>query len=352
VKKTTLFGVFIFLGFLVYNYLPIENSKKDEAGFKPWKIPVVVIKYFPLKGNKIDINITGDWGASLSRTRAKVDGINLGLISALEDGSRYHYYKNKNSPASLDYEIVKEFEFLEPLPTFEQIGKKLPMIDYNTITERINIKNLVEIQGIKEIWIWGYHGGKVDLWESNMSGPFGDISNSDRIITDLPILSKTYTVYNYNYQRNVSEAVENHMHQLEAVLNYIDGRDETAFDEWFNLLYWGKFVGSDKSHKIINPGAGWSHYPPNADKDYDWANNNFILTDIEDWKPDGSGKKKRINSERWNKSSLKWFIYLMQNHPGYNNNLTFDNKIINNWWYFIGDFDNAMKNKIKLASVR
>ena len=150
-KKTTLFGVFIFLGFLVYNYLPIENSKKDEAGFKPWKIPVVVIKYFPLKGNKIDINITGDWGASLSRTRAKVDGINLGLISALEDGSRYHYYKNKNSPASLDYEIVKEFEFLEPLPTFEQIGKKLPMIDYNTITERINIKNLVEIQGIKEI---------------------------------------------------------------------------------------------------------------------------------------------------------------------------------------------------------
>ena len=59
-----------------------------------------------------------------------------------------------------------------------------------------------------------------------------------------------------------------------------------------------------------------------------------------------------MNSERWNKSSLKWFIYLMQNHPGYNNNLTFDNKIINNWWHFIGDFDSAMKNKIKLASVK
>ena len=39
-------------------------------------------------------------------------------------------------------------------------------------------------------------------------------------------------------------------------------------------------------------------------------------------------------------------IYLMQNHPGYNNNLTFDNKIINNWWHFIGDFDSAMKNKM------
>ncbi len=71
---------------------------------------------------------------------------------------------------------------------------------------------------VKEVWIWGYHGGVLDLWESNMASPFGAISNSNRDPNDLPVLKSTYTVYHYNYQRGASEAVEDHMHQFEAVL--------------------------------------------------------------------------------------------------------------------------------------
>jgi hypothetical protein len=134
------------------------------------------------------------------------------------------------------------------------------------------------------VWLWGYHGGVLDLWESNMSGPFGDISNSNRDPNDLPLLDKTYTVYHYNYQRGASEAVEDHMHQIEAVLNSVDGRDRTPPDQWDKLLFWGRFVGSDRTHKIVPPGCGWAHYPPNAEQDYDWANKRYVETDIEDWK--------------------------------------------------------------------
>ena len=106
-------------------------------------------------------------------------------------------------------------------------------------------------------------------------------------------MKKTYTVYHYNYQRGTSEAVEDHIHQIEAVLNYVDGRDRTPPEQWPTLLFWGKFVGSDRTHKIVHPGCGWAHYPPNGEQDYDWANKRFVETDIEDWKPDGTGKKQR-----------------------------------------------------------
>ena len=68
-----------------------------------------------------------------------------------------------------------------------------------------------------------------------------------------------------------------------VITKTIDGRDVTHRDKWSELLFWGKFVGSDASHKIINPGCGWAHYPPNGERDYDWANPRYVMTDIEDW---------------------------------------------------------------------
>ena len=71
-------------------------------------------------------------------------------------------------------------------------------------------------------------------------------------------------------------------------------------------------------------------------------------TDIEDWKPDGTGKKQRINCDRWEGDSLKWFVYWMQNIPGANHGLTYKGKKLSNWWVFIGDFDHAMQRGMKL----
>ena len=164
-----------------------------------------------------------------------------------------------------------------------------------------------------------------------MAGPFGDISNSDRDATDLPVLSKTYTVYHYNYQRGPSEAIEDHMHQIEAVLRHVDPH-----------LFWDKFVG-----KPLEGRCGWSHYPPNATQDYDWANPTYIESDIEDWQPDG-GPKKGLNCRRWNADSLTWFIYWMQNLPGAENGLSYRGRPLSNWWAFIGDFDGAMRSRMGL----
>ncbi len=328
-------------------------SPKLSARLAPvpdhYTIPTLVIRYFPLKSGWVDRSFTGDVHAPLGKIRNHVNQTTTKVIGALQQGSTYHGYKDRPAKASLSYQIVDTLEFLEPLPTYNKRGYKTPMTDYNAIMDRVNIKHWVEEVGVKEVWLWGYHGDKVVLWESNMGSPYGDISNSNRDANDLPILDKTYTVYHYNYGRGPSEAVEDHMHQIEALLNYIDGRDVTPRHQWADLLFWGHFVGSDESHKIITPRCGWAHYPPNGERDYDWANPRYVRTDIEDWQPDGSGQKQRINCERWHRDSLTWFIYWMQNLPGAKNGLTYKGRPLTNWWLFKGDFDWAMKHQYKLV---
>ena len=316
----------------------------------PMEIRVLVIKYFPVKGDRINQTVTGDWGEPLVTTRQKTTTLTEQIAHALQEGSRYHGYKDRSAKPSLVYKMVDVIEFLEPLPTVAKTEPGAPMTDYHRIMERVGIKKWVEEKGVKEVWLWGYHGGVVGLWESNMAGPFGDISNSNRDSNDLPVLKQTYTVYHYNYQRGASEAVEDHIHQIEAVLNFVDGRDRTPPRQWPSLLFWGKFVGSDRTNKIVYPGCGWAHYPPNAQQDYDWANKRYVETDIEDWKPDGTGKKQRLNCDRWQGDSLKWFVYWMQNLPGADNGLSYKGKPLNNWWVFMGDFDTAMKRKMSLVS--
>jgi len=327
---------------------PRAHAANAEATSPPWGIPVVVVKYFPVKGDRLDRAVTGDVDDTLEAIRAKTDRITQQVITALTEGSRYHAYKDPAAKPSLKYTILKTYEFLAPLPTRPRKGNETPLTDYAKIMEDINIKEWVEEKGVKEVWVWGYHGGVVVLWESNMAGPFGDISNSNRDPNDLPVFKNTYTVYHYNYQRGPSEATEDHMHQIEHVLNYVDGRDRTPPDKWADLLFWGKFVGSDESHKIIRPGCGWTHYPPNGERDYDWGNKRFVDSDIEDWKPDGTGKKQPLNCDKWGASSLRWFVYWMQCIPGADNGLTYNDKPLDNWWRFIGDFDGAMKSHAKL----
>jgi hypothetical protein len=314
-------------------------------------IRIYTVSYFPTQGNQIDRNVTGDVEGSYADLRAKTERLTREAMQALEAGSKFRGYKLPSPPA-IRYEEVGSVEFREAMPVLpKKPGAQVPLTDYGAIMRRINARDLVEKQGVKEIWIWGYHGGVLDLWESNMSSPFGDVSNSDRNPNDLPVFDRTYTVYHYNYGRGLGEMLENHMHQLEHLLNHVDGRDTTPPEKWSELLFWGKFVGSDASHKIVTHPArcGWTHYAPNSEKDYDWANPRYVETDIEDWKPDGIGKTQRMNADRWDRDPVKWRIYWMQAIPGIGHGLTYKGRPLRNWWSFKADWDRAKRESWKLV---
>jgi hypothetical protein len=312
-------------------------------------IKVFVVSFFPVVGDQIDRAATHDVGGPYAELKAKTERLTKEACQALEDGSKFRGYKLPSAPA-LRYEVVGTAEFKEAIPLRPKKGNDAPLPDYNEVMRRIGAKRWVEQQGVHEIWMWGYHG-KIGLWESNMASPNGDVSNSNRDPNDLPVFSRTYTVYHYNYGRGLGEMLENHMHQFEHLLNHVDGRETTPPEKWGELLFWGKFVGSDYSHKIVtNPArCGWTHYAPNSESDYDWANPRYVETDIEDWKPEGFGKTQRMNADRWGRDGIRWRIYWMQAIPGLGHTLDYKAKRLRNWWTFKAEWDRAKAEKWTLV---
>ncbi len=296
----------------------------------PWKVPVLEIRYFPLTkdGKHLDLAVTSNVGEPLEVIRAKCDRLTRETMEALEQGSRFRAYNKADSRPSLDYTIVDTVEYLEAVP---HDPKKPGFSDYHKILARANIRDYVMNKGVKEVWIWGYHSPQLAPWESNLSSPHGDISNSDRDAGDLPVLPRSYTVYHYNYQRQTSEAVHNHIHQIEALMRHYGGE------------LWTRFEGK--------PGAwrcGNCHFPPNGRKDYDWDNKEYVMSDIEDWKPDGFGQMKKLNCDRWGGDSLRWFVYWMQSMPGKDNGLASQGRKLTNWWIYMGDYDAAVYHQVGL----
>lgn len=348
--------VFLLVFLLALPALPAQAPARAPSGAPaPRVIPVVVASYFPLAGENIDIRATGDWGRPYAETKAKCERLTRELAGALEKGSTFRGYKDPRAAPSLTYEVLASFEFRRALPTRPlRPGEQVPLPDYQAVMEEIGIREWVGKRGVKQVWLWAYHGGVIGLWESNMSSPFGDVSNSNRDPGDLPVLESTYTVFHFNYQRGLGEALENHMHQLEALLNHADGRDRTPPEKWGELLFWGRFVGSDASHKIVARPArcGWTHYAPNSESDYDWQNKRLVETDIEDWKPDGIGATRSINAARWNFDPVQWRIYWLQAIPGAGNGLTFQGRKLRDWWSFVHDWDRAKRENWTLVEER
>lgn len=313
----------------------LDASKTVTARFTdaktaqlPMEIPVLVLAYFPDE-NKDGIldNIAGDAaGRPVSQTKPAVAQLTEELVATLEEGSRYHGYKDDKSVASLKYKVIDTKYFDNPIPISTEFT---PFADHLQVLNEQNICNHVENSGVKEVWIWMYHSSAIAPIESNMAGPYGDISNSYRQ-ADLPVCKSTYTVYDYNYGRGLSEATEDHMHQLESVFGHVD-----------NELFWGTYVGPVGGNSGQRR-CGNTHYPPNGASDYDWSNQSPAVSDCEDWQPDTIGRTETFNCDKWNCDSVKYFIWWMQNTPGAGNSLFHNGNKLRNWWQFIGDFDAAM----------
>jgi hypothetical protein len=354
--------------------VPREIAEPDPRAI--WTVPVVVIRFIPKSadGKFLDPSKAPGFyepGEVLyNEKKTELDAALLKTHYYRQEGTKFRAYKFPDAAPSITYPVVAIYT-CEDLPPASQKfyvnnknGVKVPFPDWFKVMRDINGKSWVNEKGVKEFWIWStdYAGTEPSydsnlipkrhfraLAESNMASRFGDVSNSTRA-DDLPLYSQSYTVYQFNLLRSVNENIHNHIHQVEHLLNHIEGRDETAKDKWNELLFWGKFVGSDFSHNLTEPRrAGWCHFPPNANKGYDYTSETTVFSDIEDWTPDASGEFKPINANRWGRIEAEWHLLWMQSLPGRDNGLKYKNRSVENWWYFVGNWDGAMREKAKLV---
>jgi len=331
-------SIFSFLARIFKPVSPQVAGVSVPSKSKSYNMPVLVLNYFPTRdGVNLDSSITGIT-ATLTSIRSTVNTIKNETLQAVQDGSKYHGYSNPLATPALNYSIYAERESLTTLPAgVPYNGVSNP--DYMQILTNNNICDLVNNHGVREVWLFGWHYGNIAPVESKMSGPYGDISNSARK-NDMPICSKTYVLYNYNYGRSANEATHDHGHQIEAVLAYFG--NPIFWDSYIGP--WTTYGGNDGSGANYHR-CGWTHAPPNTGVDYDYANTRYSWTDCEDWTPDGSGAKTYINCSRWQCDERKFHIWRWQNMPGK------DNSVVgaSNWWDFIGDFDSAWETGEKLT---
>ncbi len=369
-------------------YEKIDPYLATPAPGHIYEIPVVIMRFLPTAdGVNVDVSKAPNfWDLgeiTLAELKARIDIFNKRAKFMLEEGTRFRGYKNPTAVPSIGYRVVEYITIYEqtpqgPVSDHLKDGTPLYSPDYHKIFKRFNMEHYVNDLGVKEIWIW-MGGVNSDFpcydptihkledfrnwWESNMSSPLtGDISNSNRDNTDLPIYNSTYTVYGQNFRRSHAEAVHNHGHQLEAILSHVNHLQFGNTD-----LFWKKFVGQDEDGNFITGRAGWTHMPPNTTKHYDYTDTmTLVESDIEDWTPENSGVKKLVNVDTYGKLKYawqepdpekipqriesQWYIYWMQNMPGHKNGIRYENTDMTNWWVFTADWDKAISSGVGLVS--
>lgn len=341
-----------------------------------WQVPVLVIRYFPsTDGVNLDTAIAPDYWWDNPQTLAQMDesvlAMNRRAKFALEQGSRFRAYGNALARPSLGYRVVDQVTVYEQTPPGKIMGHDgsdpVWEADWFAIFDRLDVRHYVEDLGVREIWVWtgglgrwpsfvegvcdpqDFRGG----WESNLSSPLtGDISNSNRDPSDLPVYDSTYVVYGYNFRRSQAEAIHDHGHQLESQFAYVNERQDGNAD-----LFWKQWRGQDPDGNIVTGRCGDTHSPPNTLNGYDYENTDVVMSDIADWTVDGSGTFSPVNVDTWGTLSwpwpdgvsefsqrveTQWYMYWMMSMPGFDNGLAYGRGAVTNWWEFIGNWDAAI----------
>ena len=85
---------------------------------------------------------------------------------------------------------------------------------------------------------------------------------------------------------------------------------------------WARFAANAHQPNGI-AAAGTCHYPPNAVKDYDYDNKDFVESSADDWNnyPNLTGVKTQVNCETWggpnyHRNFLKWWFARLPRSEG------------------------------------
>ena len=209
---------------------------------------------------------------------------------------------------------------------------KSSSFDYQRFVAENNIAARIDSGEIDEVWV--YSGPIGGMYESVMAGkgaywingPAQDVG-SDR----------AFPIMGLNFERGVGEAIHSFGHRAESIMDRMYGVQAPNQEN-----NWNKFTFQDR-YQSGQGGVGNVHFPVNGTRDYDYNNQQFVLSNADDWYnyPNFTGSKRSINSQEWSPNGkdpqreyLNWWYDHLPHFGGRGSDY-----YLNNWWRYITDVD-------------
>ena len=328
-----------------YSFIILKTSYGVDLTYEDYpsfKSPVAVIAYIPLTTDgKVDVTKTGSWkDESKSNLESYIIAYSNELADTLTHGTRYKFFIDRESKPNINYYLVLARMMYEDIPTRNGV------LDLERVLNDVDVCGLSQ-DGIREIWLWVYDNREYVPIEFSLVMGYNikDKWNVDRDLDgkidygiigvktlNLPVCESSYSVHTFIVSSSKGVSLGNYTHSIEAILSHVD----------------------EEVWRSFNSSCGTTDCPPNLDWPlclYKWNSEVSKETDCIDWKPDG-GVAKPINCHEWygvnckDDDGLEYKVWWMQNIPGRNNGIKLeDGRRVKDWWAFIADFDNAIKDK-------
>lgn len=202
--------------------------------------------------------------------------------------------------------------------------------DYPRTFQEFGVLPRIDSGEIDEVWFFG--GPYFGYNESAMAGPGAFFINGavyDRVPSRRP-----FAIMGWNYERGVAEMLHNLSHRTESTLARIYG----GWKAEELTTNWARFAANLKQSG--RAGVGNCHYPPNGEKDYDYANPREVDSTAADWLryPLLTGKTTRVSRETWggpdyHRNYMRWWFAHLPRAAGGN-----EDGRLNNWWRYVYQF--------------
>ena len=209
---------------------------------------------------------------------------------------------------------------------------------------------------IHEVWVYNHPG--CGMYESRLIGNGAFWLNSPGISTGAPC-KELLTVMFCNYERTVDLALHSYGHRFESIMTQVYGQWRTGKNKpalKSDLNNWELYACHSSEYEQYEKGyaqVGVTHFPPNGQFDYDYGNRSvYVYTYADSWMdyPEMTmSNPRKVNCSEWKNDQQGWMMYFFSHMPHFKGlNEDINDLHLNNWWYYVVDYNAAKKYEKQL----
>ena len=205
------------------------------------------------------------------------------------------------------------------------------VFDYAGMYTAFDFCGMASRGDIHEVWVWAGHEAGLNEWAVN--GPWREAFG---LGVGMPECDIQMAVMGFNYLHGLSDALESVGHRL-----------EDNFRNYWGIPLWETFDGQYHRYMYTNPAqpplqeygahCGNVHFPPNADQHYEFDSLDWVESNCDDWRSDGSGANAKINCTIWGCTQVGFYNWWLGHMPGPLNTNGPGGSRLQNWWTTIAE---------------